>query len=105
MPLYKDIEKRGVDLPSVPCVVGDTLYAVRGGRYPNCPHLRFEVLEITVTSITYNICADSVQVIVYCTNGLDYDLEDFYNLVFTSKVAAEKRAATRNAIIATIWDN
>lgn len=104
MPLYKDIEKRGIDLPAVPCVVGDTLYAVRGRRYPNCPHLRFEVLEITVTSITYHICADSVQVIVYCTNGLDYDLEDFNDLVFASKAKAEARANVRNAMLAVIWN-
>lgn len=105
MPLYRDIEKRGIDLPAVPCVVGDTLYAVRGSRERYCPRIHFEVLKITVTSITYSICADSVRVIVYCTNGLDYDLEDFDSCVFTSREKAEKRATDRNAMMAVIWDS
>ena len=105
MPLYKDIENKGVDLPAVPCVVGDTLYAVRGGRYPNYPHFYFEVFEVTVTSITYDIRATSVRVTVYCTKSLDYDLEDFNDLVFTSRAKAEARATVRNAMIATIWND
>ena len=105
MPIYRDIEKKGIDLPAVPCVVGDTLYAVRGSRSPHCPHLHFEVREIQVTSITYDIRANSVKIIVYCTNGLDYDLEDFNDLVFTSRAKAETRANVRNAMLAVIWDN